>query len=229
MRWERGRQLLLSLGAGMILSVGAPLPAAAAPSTTAPPTLTGESLNAGTDEGSSCGYPGSFTFSMAGAATGPYAGTFTETGNGAAEAGPSYALSALTATFTIQSPQGTVTGTKALSQTVFTCYANPNQYLVEGNMTYQATIHTPTGNYLDHGTGVTEVGVNPRGNVLIETFTSSLTQPVLIAPTSKDQCKHGGWRTYPQFKNQGQCVSFVKHKGQQGENQQDQQGQNQGN
>jgi hypothetical protein len=28
-------------------------------------------------------------------------------------------------------------------------------------------------------------------------------------PTSKDQCKHGGWRSYGVFKNQGDCVSFV--------------------
>jgi hypothetical protein len=28
-------------------------------------------------------------------------------------------------------------------------------------------------------------------------------------PTSKDQCKDGGWRTYGVFKNQGDCVSFV--------------------
>ncbi len=28
-------------------------------------------------------------------------------------------------------------------------------------------------------------------------------------PTSKDQCKKGGWRTYGVFKNQGDCVSFV--------------------
>jgi hypothetical protein len=30
-------------------------------------------------------------------------------------------------------------------------------------------------------------------------------------PTSKDQCKSGGWRRFPQFKNQGACVSFVAH------------------
>ncbi len=30
-----------------------------------------------------------------------------------------------------------------------------------------------------------------------------------LLPTSKAQCKHGGWRDYPQFKNQGQCVAFV--------------------
>ena len=28
-------------------------------------------------------------------------------------------------------------------------------------------------------------------------------------PTSKDQCKNGGWRNYPGFKNQGQCLVFV--------------------
>ena len=30
-------------------------------------------------------------------------------------------------------------------------------------------------------------------------------------PSSKDQCKNGGWRNYPQFKNPGQCVVFVNH------------------
>jgi len=28
-------------------------------------------------------------------------------------------------------------------------------------------------------------------------------------PTSKDQCKNGGWKSFPGFENQGQCVSFV--------------------
>jgi len=28
-------------------------------------------------------------------------------------------------------------------------------------------------------------------------------------PTSKDQCKNGGWRNFPGFKNQGDCVSYV--------------------
>jgi DNA-binding beta-propeller fold protein YncE len=30
-------------------------------------------------------------------------------------------------------------------------------------------------------------------------------------PASKDQCKNGGWRNVPQFKNQGQCIAFVDH------------------
>jgi hypothetical protein len=28
-------------------------------------------------------------------------------------------------------------------------------------------------------------------------------------PTSKEQCKHGGWRAFGAFENQGDCVSFV--------------------
>jgi hypothetical protein len=32
-------------------------------------------------------------------------------------------------------------------------------------------------------------------------------------PTTKDQCKKGGWRSYGVFKNQGDCVSFVATKG----------------
>jgi hypothetical protein len=30
-------------------------------------------------------------------------------------------------------------------------------------------------------------------------------------PTSKEQCKNSGWRNFPQFKNQGDCVSFVNN------------------
>jgi hypothetical protein len=38
-------------------------------------------------------------------------------------------------------------------------------------------------------------------------------QPPPPLPTSKDQCTNGGWRTFPGFKNQGDCVSFVATKG----------------
>jgi hypothetical protein len=36
-------------------------------------------------------------------------------------------------------------------------------------------------------------------------------QPPL--PTSKDQCKNGGWKTYRVFKNPGDCISYVATKG----------------
>ena len=32
---------------------------------------------------------------------------------------------------------------------------------------------------------------------------------LVTAPTSKAQCMHGGWKNFPQFKNQGDCMSFV--------------------
>jgi len=34
-------------------------------------------------------------------------------------------------------------------------------------------------------------------------------------PASTDQCKNGGWRNFPGFKNQGQCIRFVRHKARQ--------------
>jgi hypothetical protein len=45
-------------------------------------------------------------------------------------------------------------------------------------------------------------GFNRSGGDLVVTD----TKPV---PTSKDECKHGGWRSFGVFKNQGDCVSFV--------------------
>ena len=38
-------------------------------------------------------------------------------------------------------------------------------------------------------------------------------EPFTPAPTSKDQCKNGGWQQFdhPAFKNQGDCVSYVEN------------------
>jgi hypothetical protein len=37
--------------------------------------------------------------------------------------------------------------------------------------------------------------------------------PTPTAPTSKNACKHGGWKHFssPKFKNQGQCISYWNH------------------
>ena len=45
------------------------------------------------------------------------------------------------------------------------------------------------------------------------TWTVSCAAPVVPVPTSKAQCKNGGWKNFPQFKNQGDCVSFVATRG----------------
>jgi uncharacterized membrane protein len=38
-------------------------------------------------------------------------------------------------------------------------------------------------------------------------------EPAIGPPTSKSQCKKGGWRSFnnPRFKNQGQCIAYVNH------------------
>jgi hypothetical protein len=46
---------------------------------------------------------------------------------------------------------------------------------------------------------------NTAGNIVV-TDTQAL-------PTTKDQCKNGGWQSYGVFRNQGDCVSFVATKG----------------
>jgi DNA-binding beta-propeller fold protein YncE len=47
----------------------------------------------------------------------------------------------------------------------------------------------------------------PAGGFPAEVAVSSAPR----VPTSKAQCKNGGWRNFPQFKNQGQCIAFVNH------------------
>jgi hypothetical protein len=41
----------------------------------------------------------------------------------------------------------------------------------------------------------------------------TLEVPLVGPPTSKAQCKKGGWKSFsnPSFKNQGQCVAYVEH------------------
>jgi hypothetical protein len=41
---------------------------------------------------------------------------------------------------------------------------------------------------------------NDRGDLVVRDIT---------LPTSRSQCKNGGWRNFPDFKNQGDCISFV--------------------
>jgi hypothetical protein len=36
----------------------------------------------------------------------------------------------------------------------------------------------------------------------------ALVAKIATLPTSIDECKNGGWKTFGAFKNQGDCVSF---------------------
>ncbi len=50
------------------------------------------------------------------------------------------------------------------------------------------------------------------GTSATATFTVTVNRVPAGPPTSKDQCKNGGWKTFdnPTFKNQGECVSYVQ-------------------
>ena len=79
------------------------------------------------------------------------------------------------------------------------------------DLAYTATIHTPTENYHAEGTSDLAATYDSTTGIVngTEPFDSALTQSVLIAPTSKAQCKNDGWKKYPQFKNQAACVNYV--------------------
>jgi 6-phosphogluconolactonase len=54
--------------------------------------------------------------------------------------------------------------------------------------------------------------LSPRSPAAVAAGTNPLeiaVTPTARIPVSKDQCKNGGWRNFPDFKNQGDCVSYV--------------------
>lgn len=78
----------------------------------------------------------------------------------------------------------------------------------------------PTARYLPKPQGLNGVlyvaGNGPNNSAIstLEAFTPAVSQPPPPSvPTTKDQCKDGGWKTFGVFKNQGDCVSFVATKG----------------
>jgi hypothetical protein len=76
-------------------------------------------------------------------------------------------------------------------------------------------VPTPTGTITSAEVLIDVQGTADLSNI---TFNGVTEVPVVGPPTSKDQCKKGGWRSFtnPSFKNQGQCVSFVVHHTQHG-------------
>jgi hypothetical protein len=176
-------------------------------------TLSGEHLSAG-GPGIALACPTAGT-TLSGTASGPYPGTFTETFSfnfsheiGFGAFGPP---GSLTASFEIVSGSTTVTGTKTATEVSGICEVGAAQYpstIFTGHAQgpYDATIATPQGVVSDRGAAATDLSdsfTSPNTITFVydETFTS--------APTSTDQCKKGGWRNFPQFKNQGSCVGFV--------------------
>jgi len=199
--------VVASLMLATLASTAGPVRAATVP----PPTLEGETVT-GTETRATipCDLE-TLGYTVSGTASGPYPGTFTEQ----ATLGDIYNPSI---TFRITAVDGTiVTGTKQFVQGTSdhevdwrcTDFTITELSAVYTNLAYTATIQTPTGNYRDEGTSNLTVTYDGTTVTVTETFDSALTQTELIVPTSKADCKNGGWRNYPQFKNQGQCVSYV--------------------
>ncbi len=225
-------RLILATGlAAALMGIGAPAAglAARAASTASPPppSLNGELFNNRTYDNNSDVHCSSFTngqfgYVVSGIAQGPYAGPYIETGRATITNGT---VTAFTASFTITSPLGTVTGSKTFDITAPSTPAGYTGLCITGNQgsvagvptKYQATIQTGTGRYADAGTslvnqasGYTSPDEQP-GAFLSESYTSTQPSAMLMVPTSKDQCKDDGYRNYPQFRNQGECVSYVEH------------------
>jgi hypothetical protein len=245
----RARRVGASLA---VVAVGAALAPAGA-GAQAPP-LTGETLkdlNSSTVTITrSCNPQGTSTinFTASGPATGPYPGTFTETGTitigpqtqppGAFF--PSFTtgpIASFNASFTINSPSGQVTGSKSYQldpqgRDFGICAefsgkdvpelgaSNASGFLAEAfayNLRYQAQIVTPAGSGSDTGQAEAFPGAfsvqsttsSSSGNDFLENFVSSTGPIPPPVPTTADECKKDGWKTYGIFKNQGDCVSYV--------------------
>jgi hypothetical protein len=217
--------------------------------TAAPPPLTTEHLEAregfigqtGTvrieaDCAPASGRP-TIAYTATGPASGPYPGTYTESGTVTLErvmpANIGVPVVAFHAVFTIDSAAGQVAGTKQFvpSPTSYgICNLDTSLGFPVGihiadlrDMSYTATITTATATCTTEGTS----HVNPaeqdapghpnahykRFDEFFQTGTTPQCTARPLRPTNKQQCKKGGWRrfTNPSFKNQGQCVAYVNH------------------
>jgi hypothetical protein len=93
----------------------------------------------------------------------------------------------------------------------------------DGTATYTFTPTTiaAAGNQVPFPSGTiqtVDVLIDVQGTADLSQITVNGTTEVPVptvtgGPTSKAQCKHGGWRNFtsPSFRNQGQCVSWYEH------------------
>src|SRR5437588_2510250 len=191
-------------------------------SAAAPSSLVGEDLvGSGSVTRSCTGINATADVTVSGTALAPYPGSFTETASTALAGG---AVTALHAEFTIDSPSTatTITGTKDLILGGGECvFPGPfSQFEADSRVTYQAILHGTQGSFADSGTGFFSVradfGAPDSGaaTVPISFFDETFDTSNGVVPADKTACKNGGYRDFPQFKNQGACVSFVATGGQ---------------
>lgn len=212
---RRGLSLLLLVGCLIlgVLGIGAVNAHAATPSSLAGETFTSQQVKGSTLTGTCNLEGGSFSFSVSGTATGPFPGTFTESGTFVAL--PDGFLTSFSSTFTVTNSSGTVTvtGSKSLVGDFSRMFCDKiSSYSSVSTVNDFTTTYAATINGTGGDKGAATVNISglvgfPRPTLVFsETFGSAGGPP---PPTSKTQCKHGGWRSFGMFKNQGDCVSFV--------------------
>jgi hypothetical protein len=165
------RRFLLSLGVmviGMWVAPGGFAQAAAA-------TLTGETLTGTSITTSTCTSGNNFgvDYESSGTATGPYPGTFSESGTVTVTNGQ---VTAFSASFTIHSGTTTITGTKSLAPGgTGVCHDITGTGGFNANASYTASIQAPGETTTD--SGVSQVSGGTPEFPFIETFVSEPCDP----------------------------------------------------
>ena len=119
------------------------------------------------------------------------------------------------------SPRFNVVTTNGMTTTTFFLGCNnvtPTTN-ANGTVTYTFTAATiaAAGNQVPFPTGTitsVDVLIDVQGTADLSAITANgQAQVPTTGPTAKNQCKHGGWKSFttPTFKNQGQCVSSFEH------------------
>ena len=198
-------------------------PGLAAP--TLPPTLQGETFTGSASQtpATTCRLEldnsGDATFTASGVATGPYPGTFTETGS--YSFGPVVnpngfgVVTSFHSTFTITSATGSVSGTKDLvgpaPGSISTCAVFA--YLLTTPLDYDATVTTGSGTFRDSGTATASTATGTPFEVDAQAFVEDFLTSngvVPLGPQTKEDCKRGGYLIYG-YRNQGECIAAVNH------------------
>lgn len=184
------RKALLIVGVTALLATAAATAAKPEP----PGPLTGELLSAAaylgheveTDAECQADGSGVFTFSVEGVATGPYPGTFTESGTIVILSDGT--IDSVAVTFEIDSPLATITGTKTVrpfGPFGAHCSDGPAGDFVYGVLRafYTAHIRTAAGTFRDEGRTTGEFyGGDANEGGISEQFFSSLAEVVELKP-----------------------------------------------
>ncbi len=80
----------------------------------------------------------------------------------------------------------------------------------DGQSVYVTNVSSDTVSQYNVGAGGALSPKTPRTVAAGQFPVGVAVSPTPRVPTSKDQCKHGGWRQFG-FKNQGRCIRSVKH------------------